>query len=987
MINYTPVVHNFTLYEGDDVPVEFTSEMGDISGFQVEFQARLNGNSRFAIITIQGNVVDGTTGKYVINFTSEDTLGKSDVTALPYDIKFIDLQGRTYTDRYGSLTITPRNTGMPPVVKRDGIDIALDGQIEVYQADTINFDSEFFALDLTDPMETNSVEARVSGKRSVEVDGKIGTSITTGVGFDTTETDGVINITRNTSISPWEAVPATSPLTINHVDQLGKEYFIPASSTDASIAILMGGFPDGAQVKLNLTGVSNTTKPLNVATQSDGSWVVVTPTVFTYRGEKWIVEESSQTIHLANATSFDDNQGVFSVVHGIRTDDDSNLVSHVDENGVMVLSNTPQDMSEYQRLDAEEINYPSILKNGSQVLTIDDILEGGDINLDGYQRLDAESINYPAVEITPTETGKALRVKNLDGTDLLSAFTSDSTSNVEYLKTLSDYADSSNPFEIVNMAYANTHFVKQGGGYIAGDTVIMQKNAYVLGSEFMTNVDYFTWNGGTILGSGDLTFNPDTGEWEGDLYDIGEVHTDSIELYKVHARDLTVDHITVNNDPYVRKHTNAELNKMYVAYQGKYGDNRVHHPVSLYQDVNGWTQLEFTGNMLFKTKSKDSGSVGDKVLEVKANEVVIHKKGKLLQDTTYDGDTTKPTNLVTREALEEALTREWFFVANGTLVTDGSRPSGGAGTEGELNIWHNVTSDSTTDPANEFKVLFEGAYSKVNNFTRPLRYKLSQQGGTRNQYWEVSTNGWETNSNVWHLSAIKVSGDNLVVGIDTEVYASFHWLGEDSEDSDFSYHGQGIGVPDYVWMPNGTNPVQSQPVGLYGNSSNDASSRGIVTLSQADGYSEFEVIINCLAKPTRDFRVQIDNLGKYSDKRIRTSEIWSCRVKVDWVDSINSSFFWTRLDNAADSFEAVDVSGFDSQEVNTKPLKKTFENKDLISIPIELEEGFQVIVTKVLCKVNGKLKNMPYEFEHSNGMLRVHLSEVCSGIIVAELIK
>jgi hypothetical protein len=46
------------------------------------------------------------------------------------------------------------------------------------------------------------------------------------------------------------------------------------------------------------------------------------------------------------------------------------------------------------------------------------------------------------------------------------------------------------------------------------------------------------------------------------------------------------------------------------------------------------------------------------------------------------------------------------------------------------------------------------------------------------------------------------------------------------------------------------------------------------------------------------------------------------------------------------------------------------------------------MVASVICKgSDGMLKKQPFEYQYENGILRVHLSEVCSGIIIAELIK
>ncbi|AUR83717.1 coil containing protein [Vibrio phage 1.039.O._10N.286.55.A2] len=86
-------------------------------------------------------------------------------------------------------------------------------------------------------------------------------------------------------------------------------------------------------------------------------------------------------------------------------------------------------------------------------------------------------------------------------------------------------------------------------------------------------------------------------------------------------------------------------------------------------------------------------------------------------------------------------------------------------------------------------------------------------------------------------------------------------------------------------------------------------------------------------------------------------------------------------------FDHIDISGFDSENTQLKIVKKSFTDKDLISIPVELPEGFDVLVSSVICKVNGRLKKQPFEYQYENGILRVHLNEVCSGIIIAELIK
>ena len=77
-----------------------------------------------------------------------------------------------------------------------------------------------------------------------------------------------------------------------------------------------------------------------------------------------------------------------------------------------------------------------------------------------------------------------------------------------------------------------------------------------------------------------------------------------IRYYDESANFTEDDYYPSNNpDAYVKVHSNAELNSLMCAYEGKYGDDSVYEPVKLKQDVNGWTQLEFTTNMLFKSKN------------------------------------------------------------------------------------------------------------------------------------------------------------------------------------------------------------------------------------------------------------------------------------------------------------------------------------------------------------------------------------------------
>ena len=75
----------------------------------------------------------------------------------------------------------------------------------------------------------------------------------------------------------------------------------------------------------------------------------------------------------------------------------------------------------------------------------------------------------------------------------------------------------------------------------------------------------------------------------------------------------------------------GEFSSVSVAYNGLFGDEgdgdeRVFYPAMTKQDENGWTQEEFTGNKIIRSKNKDTGLVGDKVLELQSGKVVHHKQ-------------------------------------------------------------------------------------------------------------------------------------------------------------------------------------------------------------------------------------------------------------------------------------------------------------------------------------------------------------------------
>ena len=92
---------------------------------------------------------------------------------------------------------------------------------------------------------------------------------------------------------------------------------------------------------------------------------------------------------------------------------------------------------------------------------------------------------------------------------------------------------------------------------------------------------------------------------------------------------------------YVRKYSRADLDYVRIAYGGKYNDNKEYHPAQISQDSNGWVQEYFTESKVFKFKDKDTGVVGDKVLELNAGRVT-HRKQPYFNDKKLVAENTSP---------------------------------------------------------------------------------------------------------------------------------------------------------------------------------------------------------------------------------------------------------------------------------------------------------------------------------------------------------
>lgn len=136
MVTCLPKKENISVYEADDCKLEFTTDIGDITGYSIKLQARETTSSRYAVIDVDGEIKDAINGIYTVNFPSKSTLGKSTDRALYYDIKLTAPSGDVHTDRYGMLDIEPRTTDLDsaPVsyndfdIKKDGSDVTTDAK-------------------------------------------------------------------------------------------------------------------------------------------------------------------------------------------------------------------------------------------------------------------------------------------------------------------------------------------------------------------------------------------------------------------------------------------------------------------------------------------------------------------------------------------------------------------------------------------------------------------------------------------------------------------------------------------------------------------------------------------------------------------------------------------------------------------------------------------------------------------------------------------
>jgi hypothetical protein len=206
----------------------------------------------------------------------------------------------------------------------------------------------------------------------------------------------------------------------------------------------------------------------------------------------------------------------------------------------------------------------------------------------------------------------------------------------------------------------------------------------------------------------------------------------------------------------------------------------------------------------------------------------------------------------------------------------------------------------------------------------------------------------------------------------------------DEIDVSGTYDGEGFGVPGRTETGQGT-IVQKVITGNYRNTSNETGDL-IINLRTDDGVTNFRFYYS-LPHGTLSGRkvfAKVDEKAG-SSKTIRAGEIWQCEIK---AGRFFDEFFWSKVTDGESTFEAIDVSGFDVDQPEIKPLLKRFTSTDLVTIPLTLPEGFSVLVRQVLVKRSSGVElEMDFTYKYDGTELQVHLNETGTGFLLAGIIK
>ena len=382
--------------------------------------------------------------------------------------------------------------------------------------------------------------------------------------------------------------------------------------------------------------------------------------------------------------------------------------------------------------------------------------------------------------------------------------------------------------------------------------------------------------------------------------DIAKFMTFSADGSTYEEKDLPSGDADLSS--YVKKYTDAELNKLFVSHQGKYGDDRNFYPVELSQDVNGWTQLAFTENMIFKSKAKDTGEIGDKVLELKSGKVVSHKDFEVLGNTIYDGDTSQPTNLINRKALDDYVSTD----TDEKIAADKAKGEWIGGVfKDTINDDGNPEDSFTCNDPKQWleyrKTAFNGSFALTVNqgqylISSEIVIHLHISSGMTSAPFKVVTNdGKEV------TRTIRV-GEKWRFYLRSGATPYFELIddGMQSGVTDSNFDGEGFGVPSSRNVSHGL-ITQDE---ITGNWTNNSSEPGDLTINllSTNGVNNwrFYYTFPLGTLNSRKLIVQVDDKPS-TTKTVRSGETWLCEIK---GGRFYDDFFWQKIIDNQSTFIA-----------------------------------------------------------------------------------
>lgn len=739
-------------------------------------------------------------------------------------------------------------------------------------------------LKFTDGVELVVENKIATIKSGITFDDQFVTKIYTENDLDVLIEDEVATITANNKVSRWplEVVDiGDSPKQIDKIEQLGIEYQFGASSTPSQSMILYhNNLPEGAQIKVTVVDVEADSKPIDVFQIGGLQWPVITPTVFTLRSGAWRVEESSQLLHVSNATTFDDDAARKKIVHGVALGSNSSVTMDVNDDGVLVIGGggeTP-DLSGYvQKYKRADLDYLRFSYGG---------------------KYDGERVYYPAQ-------------LNQDGNGWT---------------------------HLLFTGYMQLQALDKATGE-KGDVVLQLR-----GEKIINKVQPYYNDYKLAVRANNNIANTSS------LADVINSEGQSVRDWK----DANPDY-----EPH------ELLEQIFTSTVTGFPDFEVDLTLSS-NDYNGAVPSRFGKWTIRRSPDATRGYMYVHIKE--SNDVYrapyIAGVNPVWSLVAYRSD-------IAREIAEDKAKGVWVGGVIKDTVNDDGNPSDQLDC---VNPKHWIEFRKTSISSNQYLVLQDSGV-----ISSEVVIHLHAESGMTSCQFRVQNSTGQYQDKTIRL------GEKWRFFLREGVYPYSEKIddGMQSGNTSSDFDGEGFGVPGRTETGHGV-IVQKVITGNYRNTSNETGDLTI-NLRTDDGVQNFRLYYSMPhgTLSARKVYVKVDEKAGLN-KTIRAGEIWQCEVK---AGRLFDDFFWSKVTDGESTFEAIDTSSFDPEGVNIEVLKKSFTDKDLVSIPLELPDGFNVLVSSVICKLNGKLKKQPFEYHYENGILRVHLNEVCSGIIIAELIR